>query len=33
MTKRMIKGGRQLDEPGRVERKIWRLVLNPQDGS
>jgi Kef-type K+ transport system membrane component KefB len=33
MIKWMIKGGRQLDEPGRVERKIWRLVLYSQDGS
>jgi hypothetical protein len=33
MIKWMIKRGRQLDEPGRVEHKIWRLVLYPQDGS
>jgi hypothetical protein len=33
MIKWMIKGGRQLDELGRVERKIWRLVLYSQDGS
>jgi len=33
MIKRMIKQGRRPDEPGQVERKIWRLVLYPQAGS
>jgi hypothetical protein len=30
MIKRMIKQGRQLDAPSRVERKISRLVIDPQ---
>jgi hypothetical protein len=32
MIKRMIKQGRRPDEPGRVEHKIQRLVLDSQEG-
>jgi hypothetical protein len=31
MINRMIKQGRQFDEPGRVEHKIQRLVLDSQE--